>query len=250
MLIGREAKTWEWDETNGWIEFPASGGIGQLSTMWFDRQRGHMVRYDFDSTGAEWVRIWTGNPPTADVQTWKPVPYVPGAISPVLLLPCYDSVRNRVYTYQTFGSALAWLTDVHPATYEPHGDGCASPSTPTLALSEPWTRAWLGGTLEVTVKGAIAALATGFTDQSFGAVPLPLDLTPFGMPQCQLRVAPEFVQLGITAGHGVPFPLPIPNVPSLIGTEFWQQAFVLAPGANAAGLLASNSMHGRIGKSH
>ena len=40
------------------------------------------------------------------------------------------------------------------------------------------------------------------------------------------------------------------NDPSLVGVAFWQQAFALAPGVNPAGALLSDSMRGRIGKSH
>jgi len=70
-----------------------------------------------------------------------------------------------------------------------------------------------------------------------------------GMPGCNLLVRPD-----VTLGLGSSSPAgtkewitAIPNDTSLIGVVFYQQAAVLAPGANAAGVLGSNGGQGIVG---
>jgi len=122
-----------------------------------------------------------------------------------------------------------------------------------LGLTEPWTRPWSGETLSVDATSlplSIAVLATGFSDQTYSGTPLPLSLAPFGMPQCYLRVAPDVTQWAAGTGGTATFQILIPSTPALVGLAFWQQAFALAPGANPAGLLVSDSMSGTVGRSH
>ncbi|HEX5053216.1 MAG TPA: hypothetical protein VFZ65_15685 [Planctomycetota bacterium] len=244
-IIAVEALTWDWNESDGWVEYPPSGPIGSPlgnTFMWFDAHRGKMIRYS-EGLSPPSLRMREG-------AAWLPMNYVLNGLNPVVYAGCHDPVRNRFYSYQSATSSVAYLTDLYPAMYAPHGAGCTVANAPVLGLTESWTRAWLGGTLGVTVSLAplsVAVLITGLSDQSFGATPLPLDLSMLGMPSCDLRVAPELLQLGVGTHTRVTFEQPIPADPAVVGTPFYQQALVLAPGANAAGILVSNSMRASIG---
>lgn len=77
-----------------------------------------------------------------------------------------------------------------------------------------------------------------------------VDLTSRGVPGCALLVAPETVVLGSGQNGVVPFSLPIPRVNGLLGLQFYQQAFALAPNAHPLGLSPSNSWRGMVGWSH
>ncbi len=234
--------TWEWDRQAGWVQYPASGVIGG-TMMWFDKHRGRMMRHDLSgSLNAISLRDPNG--------TWQQVPAT-GLTYPPNYGYTYDSKRNRLY--EPWGGG-GYLTSTHPAEYEQHGGGCATPAAPRLALSQPWSRAWAGQSLSVTVMPnvaavhAVAVLATGLSDTAWGSAPLPLALDAFGMPGCTLRVAPDVLDLGTGGNGGITFQLAVPANPALHGAAFWQQAFVLDAFANAAGLRASNSMRATVGQ--
>lgn len=67
------------------------------------------------------------------------------------------------------------------------------------------------------------------------------------MPGCNPLVAPDGTLLVTGTANTATWRLPLPLVPSLLGTEFWCQAAVPDPTANAAGSTFSNGGHVRIG---
>jgi hypothetical protein len=132
------------------------------------------------------------------------------------------------------------------------GTGCPGAlGTPSLTLSAPWTLPRLGDTLAVTLSGLpvnLGGLGMGFSDQVFAGSPLPLDLTPRGMPGCRVHAAPEATVFLVGQNHAAELSLAIPNATFLLGLAFYQQGFAVDPGANAAGLTLTNSMQGLIGR--
>lgn len=238
---------WEWDHATGWVQTVTAAvtpGAGPLAYLWFDEQRGRIVKYALTSASS-WSLTWR-----RDDGSWAPIgaPASGGGLVAVSA-SSYDPARQRVYGLSQSGPA--YLTDAHPADYVWHGTGCSASQGPRLSLTNSWTRAWRGQTLSVQVHPApqsFAVLATGFSDQAYGSVTLPLSLTTLGLPGCHLRVAPEHLQVGLAAGATVRFDQVVPNVPPLVGVVFWHQAFTMALGANPAGVLVSDSMRGRIGK--
>jgi hypothetical protein len=104
-------------------------------------------------------------------------------------------------------------------------------------------RPWLGTTMSLraaSLPGGPAALALGISRTSWGAIALPLDMTPFGAPGCSLQASADLVA-GLTGGGATrSLPLGIPLQPVLLGREFYAQAFVADPLANALGIVVSN----------
>ena len=66
---------------------------------------------------------------------------------------------------------------------------------------------------------------------------------------CTLGQQPAVDAMRVLAGtdHTARFELPIPYFTGLIGLEFYQQALVLDPGANPAGIVTSDAAHAVVG---
>jgi hypothetical protein len=140
-----------------------------------------------------------------------------------------------------------------PADYAPFGSGCSGTAgTPELRARDT-SLPWLGKTFDIEVAGlqpgALASLAAGLSQTTWGTVGLPLSLAAWGMPGCSLSVSPDALQpLPSASGTGVTTAsIAIPYAPGLLGVELYQQAAVLDPGANQAGVVVSNGAILRIG---
>ena len=232
--------TWEWSASTGWQEVLTSSF--EAYNLVYDERRARCVAvgpwgagaraYEWDGTGA-----WTIGAAT---------PFNTGC-----LILAYDSRRGRTLFARPNGEYWAY-GPTNPATVDLHRPGCtAGGAVPTLTPSEPWTRPWLGGTYVIDVAplpANLALLIAGFGDQQHGTIRLPLDLTPLGMPGCQLHITPETTVLLAGANGRATASLQVPNTASLLGQHLFQQAIVLAPAANAAGLVVSDSVRAVVGR--
>jgi hypothetical protein len=118
----------------------------------------------------------------------------------------------------------------------------AEPSVP--ALGRPFALRTRGGP-----RAAPALLAFGLQAQRLGGtIPLPLDLGPFGAPECAVHadVLGGVATRTDAAGEAV-VPLRLPADRSLVGRIFYAQWFVFDPRANALGLLTSAAAACRLG---
>ena len=120
------------------------------------------------------------------------------------------------------------------------GEGCTGTNgtPPALGLEGPGV---LGTSIDVVVSNtppmapAILALATA------PGTGLPLDLTGLGMPGCRQYVPLDTTLALTTDANGIArLSLAIPPAPLLLDTIVLSQAFPLDPGANPAGLTATN----------
>jgi len=237
------AQTWEWDPVNGWAAVNSSGPSA-IGHIWFDERRGSVLRLLSDSANSPLLEL--------DPQLgWMQVGTL-NNLPPFFGGTCYDSNRG-IYYYGSSRTSMAALSEQWPAEFAVHGAPCQTPTPPILGLAAPWTRAWLGESLELIATNlpqSIAILAMGFNDQQYSGSALPLDLAQYGMPGCALRVAPEATALLIGTGGSASHQLPIPSRTALIGVPFWQQVLALAPGANPTGMLTSASWRGTVGRKY
>jgi alpha-tubulin suppressor-like RCC1 family protein len=128
-------------------------------------------------------------------------------------------------------------------TYVSFAPGCAGsrPATRLIPRDTPF----VGGTHEVRLfdlPANVALLAMGFQRTS------PLTLGWIGMPGCAWHVSLDATIALVGQGNQAVWELPIPDVSSLVGLRFYNQALVLDPAAgNAFGAIVSNAAEGVIG---
>ena len=98
---------------------------------------------------------------------------------------------------------------------------------------------WIGSTTSMIVSNLAASTAAVIFATGSTANP-PMDLTVYGMPGCTALVAPLVTSFSVASTGAATWTAAIPNSMPLVGVRVSQQAFVLEPGANAAGVIVSN----------
>lgn len=147
----------------------------------------------------------------------------------------WEFYRPSQARYERFGQACA-------------GSGGATPMLDRVPLVLPWT----AREFEVHVTGMAPSVTVGFmilgfsSESWFGQFALPRALDALGMPQCSLLVRGDLVETIEVRGGAGSWRLPIADDPSLFGMKFYNQAFALDPGANAAGIVVTNAAEGTI----
>lgn len=138
--------------------------------------------------------------------------------------------------------------DAFPATYTSYGPGCTtSIGTPALVNA---VLPRLGVTMITNVTNmpiGLGLMITGVSNQSSTLGFLPLDLTGFGLPGCFLRTSLDLTDGILTFGTTGSWSINIPNQVALLGSQFYQQAFVFDPGLNAFGGAMSDAAVWQIG---
>ncbi|MEZ5989012.1 MAG: S8 family serine peptidase [Planctomycetota bacterium] len=128
----------------------------------------------------------------------------------------------------------------------------ATSKTPLVPLLEGGPMPYAGGLLQLELsnglpKGA-ALLWLGGDSDTWGTLPLPLDLGPFGARGCALLLPPVLVHgLGLDQDGDASPSLLLPNSDDLRGLGVRFQGLVLDPAANALGIAVSNGLRVRIG---
>ena len=93
-----------------------------------------------------------------------------------------------------------------------------------------------------------AVMMSGFSNVSWAAGPLPLNLTPVGLLNCWLRVSPDVNDALIGSLGSATYSLAIPASAALAGFMLHQQAVVLDPAAsNPLGLVMSDAATAAVG---
>lgn len=128
------------------------------------------------------------------------------------------------------------------------GYGCGQPIPDLIPIGVPS----LGRTFSVDVTNLVAGtiapvMLTGFSNTRWGGVDLPWDASPIGMSGCLLRTDITFFDAMAVNGDRARWSFTFPTSTALGGLAFFQQAVVVQPGANAAGLVFSNAYRGVIG---
>jgi hypothetical protein len=228
--------TWLFDGTNWVQQTPAVAPPQRYDhSMVTDLARGRIVMFGGPGPADQWE--WDG-------ATWlqRTPATLPAARADTYL--AYDLVREQVLMFGSAPTAETWrYAPTQPASFVVSGAGC--PGTlavpPTLATAD---RPWLGEVFTVDVTpvpaNTIGLMVSGLSDTTSSLGPLPLPLAALGMPGCLLQVDPVILDAFLAVGQTATWSLAIPNVPSLLGQQFFSQGAALDPGANAFGLVVSN----------
>jgi hypothetical protein len=138
-----------------------------------------------------------------------------------------------------------------PSSFLVYGSGCvgtagvpqlSAPAGQLPILGRPFTVQVAGLPL-----GQPAALQVGASRTHWDTLPLPLDLSPIGMPGCFLLASPQVAFVLLPSGGVARHVLLLPQDPVLIGGTFFLQAFARDPAANALGFTVSNGGECRVG---
>jgi hypothetical protein len=145
----------------------------------------------------------------------------------------YDHTREMVVLFggariaRGGASPLAdtWELAIH-GTAEPFGQGCALGAQFPVLMPHEGSRPQLGSefTLALESAGVVNVFLLGLSDQRTLGLPLPLDLTPFGLPGCALRVSLDDMRAETRSGGAAALRLRIPLLRTLLGAEFFAQA--------------------------
>ncbi|MBM4059986.1 MAG: hypothetical protein FJ265_02670 [Planctomycetes bacterium] len=141
-----------------------------------------------------------------------------------------------------------------PASHAPFGAGCAgSAGTPQLAAA-PRSLPFVGNPFTVQLTGIpgsmfnAAFVVSGLSRTSWNGLPLPHDLTAWGLPGCSAWIAPEATEWLPNVGGTASKTWNIPPSPSLVGVEFFVQGAVMDPPAHAAWFVLSNAGTVHVGQ--
>ena len=238
---------WEWDGTD-WTMLAASIPPGERARhgMVYDSVRERLVVHGGRDTRSartdtwEWDGVsWTQRAPATN----------PGATNDLVM--AFDPTRNETLLF----GGLAYLTWTYApevtATTRAFGSGCVgSAGVPGLA-PEGNSRPWIGdGFRQVASNlpaGSLAVFKLGVSDQWWGPLPLPFDLSIIGMTGCTEYVSND-VLVGVSTGTGTAsYTFPLPNNPSLRGARFFTQVFTVDPTANAFGATTTNAIEAQLG---
>ncbi len=243
--------TWTWGGTTWTRLQPTTSPSGR-----------HLAAATYDGD-RDRVLVCSGSPtPTSatapadtwafDGTTWSPVAT---ATAPLVRTGAVLVHDPRLHQVVLFGGLRAGYQDdtwtlATAGGHEAFGAGCAGSLGVPMLQASPHSVAEPGGTVLVLVQNlptSMAVMAMGFSDTTTGAVSLPLALDPYGMPGCRLLVAPDAARVLAGSGNAATWVLALPFATRFLGAEFFYQAFAFDPGANAAGLTASEGGRCRIG---
>jgi hypothetical protein len=234
---------WEWDGATWAQVVPQSpGGLAWAPTARTD----HAFAYDpraervvlhggADAAGACSAEVWSW-----DGAAWTrhtPTSQAPSARRGGTLF--FDAAANELRLFAgACGTGFAndlWSLQLPVfARAEAYGAACVgSLGAPGLALLPPSSPV-VGTTMDLRISNVpglfVPAIgAMGVSRTSWLGLPLPFELTPAGIPGCQLHQSAE-VTLALTAPGGtglVPWPIAIPASPPLVGSELYFQALTI-----------------------
>ncbi len=227
--------------------------------------KGMRLRFDrwLTSYTRSWARVYVNGTKVFDVnrsssQEWKTIDLDISAIaddrSSVVvrfeLRHAPTSTRDYALGGLEIDNFDLYSLSARAGTYVSFGKAClGSAGTPSLSASNKPT---IGQTLNLVVASAKAssgaAMFTGLSKTNLGVLSLPLDLTALGAKGCSLFVSTElFVPFATDSAGKASVGYALPNIITLVGSRFYQQALILDAKANQLGLVLTNAGMGTIG---
>jgi hypothetical protein len=232
-------------DSNGWIGLVANQHAGtdytesvaeflanpaRIAACWDDLNPGAAGEVYFDAPAGMAVVTWAGVPEysntgsnTAQLQLYPNGEFV--------LAFQAMSIADCLVGYSTGGGVA-----------DPGPSDISNPSSVTLldlAYSGPPS---FGTTVVLTTSNYPANAALGVQVLSLVRHDPGIDLTGYGMPGCFQYLALDATQIMLPASGQSTYALPIPNYAGLLGLQIAAQTYAFAPGANSAGVIATNGV--------
>jgi hypothetical protein len=246
--------TWQWNGTV-WTDMGSPFGIDHEVSAVFDSLHGGVLAHSRSAGGMQSnTRLWLGG-------SWVTSPASLDILYPRL---AFDVMRLRTVAQGGYsvpqnpapnfvsGSTYEYGYAPRPASATPFGVGCGAPPLGLAAGVNANPRIGMTFRTEITnVPFGFPFVAFGSNDQFFGPFPLPLVLDGFGYLGCLLH-HDAFLSVPCTQQTSpttAAYDLAIPNVPALLTSTLYLQAWSLAPGVNAGGTVLSNGLRIVIGNS-
>lgn len=238
---------WEWDGTD-WTMLAASIPPGERARhgMAYDSVRDRLVVHGGRDTQGARTDTWEW-----DGANWAQRAPATNPGETFGLTMTFDSVRGETVLFGGVPYATWTYAAEVTATARAFGAGCVgSAGVPALA-PDVGQRPWIGdGFRQVATNlpaNSLAVFKFGVSDQWWGGLPLPFDLSIIGMTGCTEYVSND-VLIGLPTGAGAAsYTLPLPNNPSLRGVRLFSQVFTVDPTANAFGATTTNAIEARLG---
>jgi len=239
-------ETWEWDGSAWALRLPGVRPMGRTyARMVYDVARDRCVLSTGSaSDGFMWE--WNGN-------AWNQ-----------LSSPNIATQRN-IIAYDLHRSVVAMLTNNRgvnrsemwellsqsPADRTRMGVGCATSSGIMDLDSVDQQLPWLGDAFglratRLPLTGATTVII-GSSNESWGPLRLPYDLSAIAMPGCFLYASGDVAVPVFNLGGSATLALPLCQCLELVGVKMHTQAFVVDVAANVRGWAASNGVSLRIG---
>jgi hypothetical protein len=234
---GLTDETWFWNGSTWQLRTPSTPPyIRTPPGMVTDLHRRRIVLFGGDSTdAATWE--WDG-------VDWHSLS-LPGPGPRLNLMLAYDPLRRETVLFGgdlnlagTVNDTWVYRTD-QPATVTAFGAGCPGSHGVPMLTNDQFLLPWIGTTTRMVASNLAASTAAVIFASGTTANP-PIDLSSYGMPGCSALVAPMATDFSVASAGAATWAAAIPNSMSLVGVHVAQQAFVLEPGANAAGVVVSN----------
>jgi hypothetical protein len=119
--------------------------------------------------------------------------------------------------------------------------GCADSTATRLAMLFTGDTRVGGNSLRLGVRAGAAlpsVLAFGANNRTWSGLTLPFDLAALGAPGCFVYTSTDVVTPVVPAGTTIP--VPIPNVPRLVGQRLFAQGLAVDMAANRFGVVTSD----------
>lgn len=244
---GLNGDTWEWDGSQWLARLFASGPPASRAVrLVFDELRNVCVLLAYRGLTSPTPETWHWNGTMWSLQT---------STGPSTRTDFGMAFDRRLQTSILFGGLQGGgLSDTwewrKPGTASAFGSGCGNP--PLEIRVVPSARPAIGATAQATIHNVPSAyvfMALGWNNVSFGAFSLPVDLSSFGMPGCQLLHSAEAPTqpAHLSSPTDATYALGIPNLTALVGTRLFLQGWAVAPTVNLGEKVTSNAIEWRIG---
>ncbi len=244
-LASRVNDTWTWNGSN-WSA-RGNGGPSPRSTpvMEYDPQRERIVLFGgfvgtysaetWEHDGSLWQQRMAANPPPGCGFASMAFDGNRGA----MVLVGGESSGGLIGVVHAYGP-------IHAASVQDLGLGCGSIHLAGNGLP------WLGDTFRLVAQGLPAGapgalFGLGLSSSVWGASPLPIDLSVWGMPGCQLGVAWDGSQFEPAVSGRAEHGIVIPNTAAMLGVTFFAQVLGADQTVLPAGVGMSTVVRSQVG---